>query len=148
MKVLNSAFETIIKTSLGKKDFKTHIVCAGCYYRWDKERFESMILETMKKYKIKKVMVTTVFMLSYSHIVKKEMEEYCFGKKGQKQSINDDLESLFQDILLGKNPDDEVDSYFLPMLPEHLLEDYRKRNCDHQYRHHFCSRRTFTIEDI
>ena len=43
------------------------------------------------------------------------METY---KEGIKQSVNEDLESLFEDILLGKEPDEWINSYFLPKLTE------------------------------
>ena len=39
-----------------------------------------------------------------------------------KESVNDDLESLFENIRLGKEPDEQVYTYFLPKLTEDELE--------------------------
>ena len=50
------------------------------------------------------------------------MEKYCKGEEGLKHSVNDDLESLFEDLRLGKEPDELVDTYFLPKLTEKEME--------------------------
>ena len=50
------------------------------------------------------------------------MESYCKGEKKEKDSVNDDLESLFENIRLGKEPDEKVLTYFLPKLTEEELE--------------------------
>ena len=34
------------------------------------------------------------------------MESYCKGEEDEKDSVNDDLESLFENIRLGKEPDE------------------------------------------
>ena len=47
------------------------------------------------------------------------MESYRKGEDFRKDSVNDDLESLFR---LGKEPDEEVFTYFLPKLTEEELE--------------------------
>ena len=40
----------------------------------------------------------------------------------RKDSVNDDLESLFEDHRLGKEPDEEVLTYFLPKLTEEEMK--------------------------
>ena len=50
------------------------------------------------------------------------MESYCKGEEWMKDSVNDDLESLFAYIRLGKEPDEFVNTYFLPKLTEEELE--------------------------
>ena len=97
----------------------------------------------MKKYSIKKVMVTLIKMLRQRLITKEVMDNLCkpierrtlsvsnsfetrlesihFGDN-QKSSINDDLEKLFENIQLGEKPDEEAETYFLPRLTEHELE--------------------------
>ena len=52
-----------------------------------------------------------------------------------KDSVNDDLESLFENIRLGKEPNEEVLTYFLPKLTEEELELIERR--DTSYFHTF-----------
>ena len=58
----------------------------------------------MKEHKIK--ILTKIRMRRLCLITKEKMEsiagEYCRGEKGLKDSVNDDLESLFENIRLGK----------------------------------------------
>ena len=49
------------------------------------------------------------------------MESFCEGKKLRKESINEDLESLFERIRLRKQPEvEEVRTYFVSKLAEEL----------------------------
>ena len=61
-------------------------------------------------------------------ITKEEMESYCKGEKYEEDSVNDDLESLFENIRLGKEPDEEVVTYFLPKLTKKELELVKTRD--------------------
>ena len=54
-------------------------------------------------------------------ITQENMVRYCEGEEYQKESVNDDLDLLFEAIRLGKEPDDYVETYFLPMLTENEL---------------------------
>ena len=57
------------------------------------------------------------------------MESYCKGEMEEQDSVNDDLESLFQNIRLGKEPDEKwVYTYFLPKLTEEELELVERRD--------------------
>ena len=76
----------------------------------------------MKKHKIKSVMVTRIDLERWELITKEKMESYCKGEKDEKDSVNDDLESLIENIRLGKEPNRYVDTYFLPKLTEEELE--------------------------
>ena len=62
------------------------------------------------------------------------MEKICKGKKRAnaraKISVNDDLETLLEKIQLGKEPDDDVDFYFLPKLTEHELKLVERKDED------------------
>ena len=51
-------------------------------------------------------------------ITKEMMESYCKGEIvfGPTDSVNDDLESLFEDLKLGNEPDEQGSTYFLPKL--------------------------------
>ena len=125
----------------------------------------------MKKYKIKSVMVTTILLLRRYLITKEKMELYCKGEEDEKDSVNDDLESLFENIRLGKEPDEYVWTYFLPKLTEEELKLVERRDTsylqtflhsvnadvnetemmlsesDSKYIYEFSYRRTFIIEN-
>ena len=68
------------------------------------------------------------------------MESYCKGEKDLKESVNDDLDSLFENIRLGKEPNEEVLTYFLPKLTEEELESVEKRDTSYL--------QTFVLSDI
>ena len=137
-KVIVSAF----KNTSGEEanEVETHVVYAGCYYNQSdylcklkhKDRLRSLILEGMKKYKIKSAMVTSIYMLRMKIITKENMENYCTGKdllsRVGTNSINDDLELLFEDLRLGKAPSENVQTYFLPKLTEEELELVEKKD--------------------
>ena len=44
------------------------------------------------------------------------MANYYKGKEYEKFSFNDDLESFFEDLRLGKDPKEQALTYFLPKL--------------------------------
>ena len=101
------------------------------------------------------------------------MESYCKGEWGEwlKDSVNDDLESLFENIRLGKEPNEDVGAYFLPKLTKEDLELIERRDTsyletfrwgnhadvdetemmlsesDSKYVFGFSSRRTYVIEN-
>ena len=50
------------------------------------------------------------------------MESYCKGDENEKDSVNDDLESLFENIRLGRETNERVITYFLPKLTEEELK--------------------------
>ena len=103
-------------------------------------------------------------------ITKEKTENYCKGKDNRKISVNDDLESLFQDLRVGNEPYKYVFSYFLPKLTEKELElveskdtsylenfylsfpdvektEMRLSGSDSKYVEGFCDRKTFIIEN-
>ena len=60
-KVINSAFQKIVESKT--ENMQTHFIYAGYhYYQRHRDYYElqSFILEAMKKYKIKKVMLTVI----------------------------------------------------------------------------------------
>lgn len=89
-----------------------------------------LILNGMKKYQMKSVMVTSIDMVREKLITKEKMVNYCNGKEDEQDSINDDLELLFDDLRLGKEPDeyDRRYRYFLPKLTEQELELVDKKD--------------------
>ena len=84
-----------------------------------------MILNGMKEHKIKLVKVTDIALFRERLITKESMESYC---KGEEDSVNDDLESLFENIRLGKEPNELVHTYFLPKLTKEELELVEKKD--------------------
>ena len=134
------------------------------------DRFRSIILKGMKKYDIKKVMITSLGMWRRELITKEQMENYCKGKEETKRSVTDDLESLFEEIRLGKEPEDRAWAYFLPKLTKEELKLIKRNDRDFlktflrpnpdvdiaemkasesnsKYVSAFCLRKTFTIEN-
>ena len=124
--VITAALQKISENEA--KELKIHFVYAGDYYYWNEYKLRSIILNGMKKHKIKSVMVTCNHLYRWKLITKEEMESYCKGEKDEKDSVNDDLESLFENIRLGKEPDEDVWTYFLPKLTEEELELVERRD--------------------
>ena len=147
---------------------KTHFVYAGHHYYdyWNskgrEDRLRAIISKGMRKYKLKSVMVTSINLHKWNLITKEEMEQYCKGERDRKDSVNDDLESLFQNIRLGKEPEEWTHTYLLPKLtPEELKLVEEKNRCyfqtfyfafpfaesDSKFAQSMSGRRTFTIEN-
>ena len=113
------------------KELQTHLVYAGDSYYYGitrQDKLKSFILDAMKKYKIKSVMVSVIYMVRRFLITKETMENYCKGKEIEKDSVNDDLESFFEDLRLGKEPQEKNFTYFLPKLTEAELVLVGKRD--------------------
>ena len=67
-------------------------------------------------------MVTSIWLNRRNLITKEKMESYCKGDENEKDSVNDDLESLFENIRLGRETNERVITYFLPKLTEEELK--------------------------
>ena len=124
--IINSVIQKISDNEA--EELEIHFVYAGDCYNVNEDELRSIILDEMKKYKIKFVMVTSINLRRWELISKEEMESYCKGEKPQKDSVNDDLESLFETIRLGEKPDEKVRSYFLPKLTEEELDLVERRD--------------------
>ena len=124
--IINSVVQKISDNEA--KELEIHFVYAGDCYFVNEDKLRSIILDEMKKYKIKFVMVTGINLRRWELISKEEMESYCKGEKPQKDSVNDDLESLFGTIRLGEKPDERVRSYFFPKLTEKELDLVERRD--------------------
>ena len=68
-------------------------------------------------------------------ITKQAMDRFCKGKEWPIESINDDLESLFEDIRLDKRLKTKSETYFLPRLTEDELDLVERR--DFKYLNNF-----------
>ena len=111
----------------------THFVVASDSYYHREYRLTSILLQGLKKYKIHSVMATIIHMHRNDLITIEEAMNYFKGKKYEKVSVNDDLESLFDDLRIGKEMIDvrniiwKYDSfgtpfYFLPKLTTNELK--------------------------
>ena len=107
--VIDSAFKKILESENEKMEI--HLIYAGDTYWYEDDRLRLFIFEEIKKYNITKVMVTKIDMWRNDLITKEKMENYC-KEESTKGSVTDDLESLFADLRLGKEPNFKVTSYF------------------------------------
>ena len=120
--MIESAFIKILEAK--KEDLETHFVYAGYYYLYHSNNLKSFLLKGMKKHHIKMVMVTNIHMTRERLITKKDEKNYRNDKKYGPESVNDDLESVFQDLQLRSKRDKHVsqkETYFLPHLNEKEL---------------------------
>ena len=121
--IIDSAFRTI---SDNKKELEIHVVYAGGYYHGDsiahEARLRFYLLNEMKKYAIKSIMVTLIFMRKWNIITKEKMENFTLGKEDQTESVNDDFDSIFEDLRLKREPSESNWTYFLPKLTEEELK--------------------------
>ena len=146
-----------------------HFVCP-CLEVADSDFSSSTILDAMIKYKIKKVMMTRFQIHRPNLITKEVMENYYKGEGLMQRSINDDLDSTFEDIRLGEQLNETVYTYFLPKLTEAELKLVERKDkkymqtfwhpnadvdeaemklseSDSKYVNGLCRRTTFTIEN-
>ena len=121
-KVINSALQEISDNVA--KEIKIHLVYAGHYYCYNdyEDRLKSLISNGMKKRKIKSVMVTSFHSRRWELITKEKVMSFAKGKENEKKSINDDIETLFEVIQVGKEPNEWMKTYFLPKLTVEELE--------------------------
>ena len=121
---MGSALRKISKIKAERLD--THLIFASPYYDYHEDRMKSFILEGMEKYKMKSVMVTIIDLSRLNLITKEVMEDIYMGKNYthyiRQCSINDDLESFFEDLRLGKQPLELCWTYFLPKLTKEKLK--------------------------
>ena len=68
------------------------------------------------------VMITRMHMCRNFLITKEKMKDMCKGQGMLKESVNDDIEALFADLQLGRNPKARSCTYFLPKLT-HVEKD-------------------------
>ena len=134
---MDSIFTKIVESKV--KDMPTHFVYAGYFYFHGK-RLGSFLLQKMKRYKIKKLLVTKILMVQEYLISKETMEAFCKReiKSRLKESVNDDLESLFENIRRGKKihlgakRKHEVPTYFFPKLTKEELELVTMKDSDYK----------------
>ena len=63
-------------------------------------------------------------------ITRETMENTCKGKDFEENSVNDDLDTFFEDIRLGKMSNNYVRTYFLPKLTKEELDLVERKDED------------------
>ena len=123
--VIDSVFAKFVESQT--KNMEIHFVYTGELFD---SRLNSLITKGMKKYHIKKVMLTTSIIIRSDLVTKEKMEDFCNGKFLLKDSVNDDLESLLEDIQNGKDYvlTDFVGTYFLPKLTQEELKMVERKD--------------------
>ena len=116
-------------------------------HREHRGRMKEMILNKMKKYKIKEAMVTMIRMYKMHLITKEKMVD---GSKGKfedergyyKDSVHDDLDSFFQKLQNCQLEEEHVVTNYYPMLTAEELKLVEQRNQDHleSYLAHYVGR--------
>ena len=140
MGVIDSAMKNIANSK--RKNMEIHFICAGChYYVHFDDLLKLFILERMKRYNIKAVMVTILEMDRWTLTTKECVKKYCLGNGDEKISVNDDLDSLFEDLQRGELPlryhpvyehyEQKVDTYFFPMLSKEELDMVERRDINY-----------------
>ena len=126
-KVIGSALQMHAENVILKpnKELQTHFVCVG-RFMYIEDILKPIILKKMKKYKIKSVMVTNIYMERRKLITKENMESHYKGMVPM-MSVHEDLEQLFEGLQLGNERDEEVETYFLPKLTEEEMELVEKK---------------------
>ena len=87
----------------------------------------SFVSKGLQMHDLKSAFVTRIHMFRHFLITKEKMEDTCLGKNeifGRicKESINDDIESVFESLQLGEKPKPIAHTYFLPKLTQRELE--------------------------
>ena len=117
--IMNSALQKQSKNEANGE--KIHLIFALGDFRnilRDQPKLEPLIIEGMMKFQVKSVMVTFSSLIRNQLITQSAVEDYC---KGVYESINDDIQSVFDDIRLGLEPYELIRTYFLPKLTEEEL---------------------------
>ena len=107
------------------KHLEPHFIYAGrCNVYFDnayaERQLRSSLLKLMRKYQIKTVLFTIIYMEKEKLITQEQMRSYCRGEQSSRPiSVNEDLEAFFEDLQLGKDTsNDDVLAYYLPRLTE------------------------------
>ena len=132
-KIIESAFQK--NAEFRVTNLEPHFIYAGGYglyihlfFDLDRKRdyhnqLKSFFGELMKKYQVKSVMLTFIYMKKNRLIINEMVKSYCKGEKSlHRISINDDLEILFEDLQQGNRSSSSNHTYFLPRLTEDEME--------------------------
>ena len=103
-----------------KEIYNTHVVFAGVGLRKD---LNAYFVERMPMYEITSMIMTTMVMSRLNFITKNQADYYYFD-----ESVNDDLESFYDKLRLGKKPNKSADTFFISKLTENEQELLEKKH--------------------
>ena len=138
LEIIDAGAKSIL--DFGEDDLMPHFIYCGNYYIWEKgwEKFETMFSTKMKKYGIQSA-VLTGFWIARNYLIPKEKQKMAYeGKlkndedwKYYNGSMNDDLESFFENLQLKKEVELEwARSFFLPKLTNDELKLVEEKNLE------------------
>ena len=109
------------KVGLNKiKDLEIHLLFTGFYSLIGNKE---IVFEKMKKFRMKRLMVTSMSMSRFRLITKEKRDELYLGRKEMyKGSINDSIETLLGNIRLGNQPNEILNLYFTPRLTDEEMQ--------------------------
>ena len=123
-KIVNTAIQKAAENqSTGIQSF---FIYAGYDYQYSTHVLKSLVLEGMRRYGLQSAMLTMICMWRSHLVTKEQMEDYYKGKKVNdigwfKESVHDDLQSLFEKLKVGINQNEYIYSFTLPKLtPEEM----------------------------
>ena len=142
--VFESGFKII--SDYGEAHLMPHFIYCGMHYFWnDEDQLRSMLLDKMKNYGIRTVMLTMLNMWRHNLVTKETVKQAYDGKLKDKigwngeESIHDDLDKFFIDIQDDAIEEEWVNSFFTPKLTEEELQLVEEKNEEHlsTYSDHF-----------
>jgi len=108
---------------------KSHFIFAGDIF-WTEIRLRPVMIEGMKKYNINSAMVSILSSERKCVTTNEEVEDHRKGKYEDKNSIHDDLDSFFERLCLGEEPNEKTRTYFFPKLSEKEMELFQAQDRD------------------
>ena len=108
---------------------KSHFIFAGDIFRTE-IRLRQVMIEGMKKYNINSAMVSILSSVRNNVTTKEEVQDHCKGKYEDKNSIHDDLDSFFERLCLGEEPNETARTYFFPKLSEKEMQLFEAEDPD------------------
>ena len=92
---------------------------------------KKIVLEKMTKFRINNLMTTNIAMTKTRLITKEKRDDlYKRRERNFKESINDSIETLLEDIRLGHQPNGYYPLFFIPRFTEEEMELIEKKDLE------------------
>ena len=140
-KVINHIFHSHRQTEIEQRDLELHFVYAGKFcedfhfnyddwywHKWIPDNLGSLLINGMERYKMESVKMTIINVQKRNLITYEEMKAYYSGHLRLKNSFNNELESLYENLRLGEAPVGKANTYFLPKLTEKEEELVKRKS--------------------
>ena len=93
---------------------------------------KQIVLEKMTKFRINNLMTTNMAMTKTRLITKEKRDDLYLGTdRNFKESINDSIETLLENIRLGHLPNEDLTLYFTPRLTEEEMQLIERKDPDY-----------------